>query len=207
MRSPVRTVKGGMTRYTTLHTTAGVGVLLTLSLLLNGCMTIASRIVDFDEPLTSDPNTDLQRTRIYSGTREDFRIISKHADAAQILGYDLFLSFVADTILLPLTIYEQFVAGQLQKAASRGDVDAVNAMLDKGTDINETYDHRRTALMYSAWNGHIAVVQLLLDKGADVNTRDQFGNTALTIATRRGHTEVVQLLMNAGAKSGDTEVR
>lgn len=185
-------------RYSSLLVAGGVSVILILSLLLNGCATIISRYAS-DERLTYDPPSDPSPPGIYGGTREIMGLLVTCPKDCSLFIWDLPFSFVADTIILPLTIYEQF-AGNLLKAASRGDVDAVNAMLAKGADINETYDHGRTALMYAAWNSHIPVVQSLLDQGADVDAKDQYGNTALTIATRRGHTEVVQLLIHAGAK-------
>jgi uncharacterized protein YceK len=185
-------------RHSSLPFAVGVSVILTLSLLLNGCATILSRYAS-DDRLTYDPPSDPSPSGIYGGTRAIMGLLVACPKDCALFIWDLPFSFASDTLLLPLTIYEQF-AGNLLKAASRGDVDAVNAMLAKGADINETYDHGRTALMYAAWNSHIAVVQLLLDRGADVDAKDQYGNTALTIATRRGHTEVVQLLINPGAK-------
>ena len=82
------------------------GLLLTASVLLTGCSTILTRI-GYDE--WTGP-------RMYSGTYADalgiarvdvFQLGERQEGFVGFFVLDLPLSFVADTVLLPLTIYEQ----------------------------------------------------------------------------------------------------
>ena len=59
----------------------------------------------------------------------------------------------------------------LMMAAWRGDSKAVQALLDKGADVNEKDIYGTTALMMAAENGHTETVQVLLDKGAEENAK------------------------------------
>jgi len=88
----------------------------------------------------------------------------------------------------------------LMMAAWRGDSKAVQALLDKGADVNEKNKHGWTVLMMAAWRGDSKTVQALLDKGADVNEKDIYGTTALMMAAENGHTETVQVLLDKGAE-------
>jgi ankyrin repeat protein len=56
----------------------------------------------------------------------------------------------------------------MNEAASKGNEDVVQLLLERGADINAE-DHRGwTALHAAAVNGHVDVVRLLLERGADV---------------------------------------
>ena len=87
----------------------------------------------------------------------------------------------------------------LMWASYNGNVEIVQALIDKGADINANSNPGRTALMWASISGHKEVVQLLLAKGADVNSKDVDGNTALIHAADEGRTEIVQALIDKGA--------
>ena len=87
-------------------------------------------------------------------------------------------------------------------AAKKGNISTVQALLDKGEDVNAKDKDSMTALMYAVMAGHTNIVYLLLDKGADVNVKakgNKGGVTALILAAKRGHTDILQTLLNAGA--------
>ena len=137
-------------------------------------------------------------TRIYGGTI--FDISGLGADnIGPFLLVDLPLSLTADTVFLPVTVYEEFFSGQLQKAAANGDISTVTAMLDKGADINARNVWGHTTLMSAVWSGHTAMVQMLIDKGADVNAKHLHkGATALSYANKKVHTDIMRILLDSG---------
>jgi len=85
-------------------------------------------------------------------------------------------------------------------AATRGDVEAVSALLDNGADVNVKHEDGWNGLMLAAVNGHSLVVQALLDKGAKVDAKENLmGQTALIWAAKGGHAAIVKTLLKAGA--------
>ena len=76
-------------------------------------------------------------------------------------------------------------------ASQEGHIDVVQALLDKGADVNVKANNGTTALIAAAQEGHIEVVRALLDKGADVYAKNNGGVPALIIAALMGHKEVV----------------
>jgi ankyrin repeat protein/uncharacterized caspase-like protein len=83
----------------------------------------------------------------------------------------------------------------LIKAAEKGDIVTIRAMLARGTDIQVRDSRARTALMYAAANGDMVMVQTLLVSGAEVNARDVLGWTALMLAAGSGDNSTVQTLL------------
>jgi len=91
----------------------------------------------------------------------------------------------------------------LHRAANRGDLAAVAALLAKGADVNARALAKQTPL-------HLAVTQeiaqLLLSKGADIEARDRWGCTPLFWAAGAGRKGVVEALLAAGAQADAPEV-
>lgn len=61
--------------------------------------------------------------------------------------------------------------------ASKGDVAAIQNLLDQGMLVDEADYDGRTALHLAASEGHTSVVKLLLENKADVNPIDRRGDT------------------------------
>ena len=61
----------------------------------------------------------------------------------------------------------------LRQAAERGDLRALETMLDFGFDLNATGDIGQTPLHCAAHNGQTEAVRLLLSRGASVSMRDR----------------------------------
>lgn len=89
----------------------------------------------------------------------------------------------------------------LLKAASRGLVESVEGLLNRGLDVNSRSKYGNTALIRAAFKGHVDVARLLLERNADVNAQNSAGNTALTVAIEAGHAEIVELLLRNGANA------
>lgn len=94
---------------------------------------------------------------------------------------------------------------ELMSAAAAGNVRRVDALLDKGIDVNVTYlrDESpwsgKTALMVAAEHGQSEVIQALVRRKANVNLKHYADLTALMLAAGGGYPEAVRLLLVAGA--------
>jgi ankyrin repeat protein len=84
-------------------------------------------------------------------------------------------------------------------AATSGDLQAVNRLVDSGVDVNQVGLFDWSALMFTSCFGHVAIVKFLLENNAYLHGRDSDGNTSLIWAARRGHVEVLKLLVERGA--------
>jgi uncharacterized protein len=91
------------------------------------------------------------------------------------------------------------VRREWEDALHRGDVDALEQLLDRGADINALDRHSRTSVMIAAHTGQAAVVKLLASRGAALDRRAKYHLTALMLAVIGGHLDVVRLLVDAGA--------
>src|SRR5688572_527444 len=91
------------------------------------------------------------------------------------------------------------------KAAARGDVARLKALIAAGQDVDARDQVGRTALMLAAEGGHINAARILLAVGADakaaVSDRDaiSYGCNALLFAAESGNEEMAELLIKAGA--------
>lgn len=87
----------------------------------------------------------------------------------------------------------------LHTAASKGNVKAIERLVNEEANIDETDDAGKTPLMYAVMlNQHDSAVALL-KAGADVNTQSDTGNTALHEAVIQGNLKFCTLLLEKGA--------
>jgi len=87
----------------------------------------------------------------------------------------------------------------LMLAASRKDVEAINAvqaLLEGGANVNIKDKNGQTALFYAARSGKTDVVDYLLRNKIDYYALDNNGDIARTIAYRAGYKDMVQLMDN-----------
>ena len=84
-------------------------------------------------------------------------------------------------------------------AVITGDLEFVEILISKGTNVNAVDNRGGSALLLASENGHTEIAKLLIAKRADVNAVDNFGNTALMFASSRGHTKIAELLIEKGA--------
>jgi hypothetical protein len=88
----------------------------------------------------------------------------------------------------------------LMRAAARGDLAQVAALLDKGADPNATTPSQRvSALMCAAYFGRVEVIKALLAKGATLEQKDAQGAAAVDWAALGDHPELEKTLTGPGA--------
>uniref|UniRef100_A0A3Q3L3N0 asparaginase n=1 Tax=Labrus bergylta TaxID=56723 RepID=A0A3Q3L3N0_9LABR len=84
-------------------------------------------------------------------------------------------------------------------AAKIGDMEALEALNDMGSNLCLGDYDGRTPLHIAASEGHLKLVQYLLGHGASVYAKDRYSDTPLCNAVRFRHKEVVKLLRKTGA--------
>ena len=87
----------------------------------------------------------------------------------------------------------------LPQAAQRGDIAAVERLLDLGLPIHAIDAQGCTALLRACGGGHLALVTLLLDRDADAALAATSGATCLSAALSMKHADVLRVLLDRGA--------
>ena len=87
----------------------------------------------------------------------------------------------------------------LIEAVKRHDPVAVNALLDRGADVNVTQGDGSTALHWAAQVDDLKMIGLLLDAGATANAANRFNVTPLELAGNNGNGAAIERLLQAGA--------
>lgn len=103
-------------------------------------------------------------------------------------------------MLLPMIFHGRTA---LQVAATTGDCELVQHLLDAGADVNAIASPTggRTALQAAAEHGSVELVKVLIAADGNINAAASptDGRTCLQAAGEKGHTELVQMLLSAGA--------
>uniref|UniRef100_A0A8C6VVX1 asparaginase n=1 Tax=Nothobranchius furzeri TaxID=105023 RepID=A0A8C6VVX1_NOTFU len=84
-------------------------------------------------------------------------------------------------------------------AAKIGDIDALEALKEMGSNLCLGDFDGRTPLHVAACEGHFRAVEYLLGHGASVHAKDRYGDTPLCNAVRFRQKDVVKLLRKTGA--------
>lgn len=87
----------------------------------------------------------------------------------------------------------------LVEAGFDGDMEEIQALINKGYHIESVDGRKHTALSEAACQGHSEVIAALLSLGADPNTVSDTGRTPLWRAAFNGHAAVVIQLLEGGA--------
>lgn len=72
---------------------------------------------------------------------------------------------------------------ELVSAAERGDLSAVERLLEEGASVEDRDDSGRMALVAAAYENHLEVARKLIEAGADVNVKDDTEQSAYLIST------------------------
>jgi ankyrin repeat protein len=88
----------------------------------------------------------------------------------------------------------------IAEAASKGDREAVHALIKKGLDVNESQGDGTTALHWAAMKGDAELTRMLIYAGANLRATTRIGAyTPLFLAAKGGYSDVVSALIAAGA--------
>ena len=87
----------------------------------------------------------------------------------------------------------------LHLAAEGGNVLVVQALLERGLNVNTWSIVNGTPLCVAAGNRSLEMVKFILQNGADVNAKGGYYGTALQAASLVGRPEVVKMLLDHGA--------
>lgn len=88
----------------------------------------------------------------------------------------------------------------LIKAATYGKLELCKLLIEKGVDVNSTFQHGLSAIFGAAMAGHFKVCQFLLQKGANINQMSEFGTTAIFKAVSEGHYKICEYFLKNGAQ-------
>lgn len=86
-----------------------------------------------------------------------------------------------------------------RKAATAGDLAAMEALLRLGANVNSENNYGQRALHNASSTGQTDAVEFLLRNGAQIHAKTKAGDTALLVAARNGHPQVVDMLLKEGA--------
>ncbi|XP_066130957.1 60 kDa lysophospholipase isoform X2 [Saccopteryx bilineata] len=123
------------------------------------------------------------------GRRPSLRSSSRGLGLAQLLS----LSQETDAVR------EALAPSLACAAAHAGDLEALQALEELGSDLSLEDFNGQTPLHVAARRGHAGMVTMLLQRGLDVNARDEDGLSPLLLALRGRHQGVIRLLRAAGA--------
>ena len=77
---------------------------------------------------------------------------------------------------------------------------ALEALLEKGADLNVKYTGIEKILDQAIWRGHKNIVKILLEKKVDIDYIGYYGRTPLQTAIISNKFEIVKMLISSGAK-------
>ena len=185
-----------------------LAVLLTLAGATAGCGTIVTRRM-------SNPDWE---TTVYSGTRLDAVVVcasviapfsgDEGAIAFLALPFglvDLPLSLVVDTVLLPLTLSEEFGNQRedfraLVAAIEAGDLGGARTIAEGRSELlHGSAGDKGTPLHLAVANGQLELVEWVASETARDNAEDASGETPLFLALRAERVDLVRTLLEHGA--------
>lgn len=94
---------------------------------------------------------------------------------------------------------DQVQGSPLADAARQGDIEAVQALLQHGLDVNGRGRDGTPALHWAVRVDDQELVDLLLDSGADVNAANRYGQAPLHVAVLERHADMIQRLLDSDA--------
>lgn len=91
----------------------------------------------------------------------------------------------------------------LHRATFYNDTAKMQALIDKGADVNVRASRKVTPLHMAAHEGHVEAATLLINSGANALALNAQQETALDVAIRKGHADLVDYFYSVN-KSDET---
>ena len=110
------------------------------------------------------------------------------------------------TVVLCGSVFAESHLSPLHRAASGGDINAVNALIDNGADINAKAENGWTPLHFAAALGKIGIVNALIKAEANVNAKAKDDSMPLHTAAWANQTGAAIALIHAGANLKATDI-
>ena len=97
---------------------------------------------------------------------------------------------------------------ELMNMADKGNVEAVENLIELGADVNQKDNEGWTPLMYASYGGRLEIIKKLIEAKADINQKDKSGDTALMLGFMNDSLEIVDTLIENGADvSGENGIK
>ena len=144
---------------------------------------------------------------IYNDLYEKSRTIPniKLHDAASEGDTSLINFFVTDKGM-SVDALGQFGMTPLSVAAAFGHINAIDALLNLGADINAPDAIGNSPLISAITDGEIPSVEYLLEKGANIDQANIADETPIMFAVRHGRPEIFRILASRGVSLTHTDV-
>ena len=88
-------------------------------------------------------------------------------------------------------------------AAMRKDRAGLQALLQKGANVNAAQADGARAIHWAVYNGDLEMTKMLIAAGADVKAANRNGSTALWLASTNGDAAIIRALLDAGASANE----
>lgn len=98
-----------------------------------------------------------------------------------------------------LTISLSAANSEVADAAMRKDRAAVQALLQKGANVNAAQSDGARAIHWAVYNGDLEMTKMLVAARADVKAANRNGSTPLWLASTNGDAAIIRTLLDAGA--------
>jgi ankyrin repeat protein len=87
----------------------------------------------------------------------------------------------------------------LAKAAEKGDIEWITALVSKSADLNIINNYGYSPLGLAVLGNYVEAAKVLLESGSDVNQKQRGFETPLMLAAENSNLEMVQLLISFAA--------
>ena len=152
----------------------------------------------------------IKRVRRVLGTGESDEmrgvVLARQAYVGMLLGVLMFglcfaIFFTVDRGSVVQHVDRMNLSKALVVAASNGDIPAMEALVQKGADVNQNVPpYEENALFAAASHNHLAGVELLLRDGASIDAKSDWGMSPMDWALAAGNFSMVKFMHDNGAR-------